>query len=215
MITQLLWTIWTQMSSVPQKADELNLSLPIITYCIDQQISENIKKFGNILVAQCLCVGWCSLYENSSVNAGHFGEKSQHYNGINYGPTLAIAFLCWPKLPCFREGWWFGCAAVLPPFLTFWGLNPIFLGNFFSSTNTKMIFWGIKTTNRYRFDVFDPILLFSLDLLGSNFQRPAAPPHTPISFQTEYPHPTPRKIGLPRFVSWKTTDKTLNGLCAT
>ena len=29
-----------------------------------------------------------------------------------------------------------------PPFLTFWGLNSIFLGYFFSSTDTKTIFLG-------------------------------------------------------------------------
>ena len=47
-----------------------------------------------------------------------------------------------------------------PPFLTFWGLNSIFWGYFFSSTNTKMIFWGIKTTNSYRFRSFRPQISF-------------------------------------------------------
>ena len=42
----------------------------------------------------------CSLHVNSWVNAGHFGEKSQHYNGINCGPMLAIVFLCRPKPLC-------------------------------------------------------------------------------------------------------------------
>ena len=32
-----------------------------------------------------------------------FFLKSQHYNGINCGPTPAKAFLRWPKPPCFRE----------------------------------------------------------------------------------------------------------------
>ena len=47
-----------------------------------------------------------------------------------------------------------------PPFLTFWGLNLIFLGYFFSSTNTKTIFWGIKTTNSYRIRSFRPQISF-------------------------------------------------------
>ena len=33
-----------------------------------------------------------SLHENSWMNTNHFGEKSHHYNGINCGPTPAIAF---------------------------------------------------------------------------------------------------------------------------
>ena len=40
------------------------------------------------------------LQENSWVNASHFGEKSENHNGINCRPTLAIAFLHWPKPPC-------------------------------------------------------------------------------------------------------------------
>ena len=41
-----------------------------------------------------------------------------------------------------------------PPFLTFWGLNSIFLGYFFSSTNTTTIFWGIRNTNSYKIPFF-------------------------------------------------------------
>ena len=63
-----------------------------------------------------------------------------------------------------------------PPFLTFWRLNSIFLGYFFSSTNTKTIFWGIKTTNSHRIRSFGPKFHFSLNLFGSNFQWPAAHP---------------------------------------
>ena len=47
-----------------------------------------------------------------------------------------------------------------PPFLTFWGLNSIFWGYFFSSANTKTIFWGIKTTNSYRIPSFRPQISF-------------------------------------------------------
>ena len=41
-----------------------------------------------------------------------------------------------------------------PPFFTLAGSSTIFLGHFFSSTNTKTIFWGIKTSNSYRIRSF-------------------------------------------------------------
>ena len=47
-----------------------------------------------------------------------------------------------------------------PPFLTFWGLNSIFLGYFFSSTNSKAIFWGTKTINFYTNRSFWPQIQF-------------------------------------------------------
>ena len=76
-----------------------------------------------------------------------------------------------------------------PPFLTFWGLNSIFLGYFFSSTNTKTIFWGIKTTNSYRIRSFRPqISFFPRIFLGPKFQRPAAHPH---QFSDRVPPPPP------------------------
>ena len=78
----------------------------------------------------------------------------------------------------------------LPPFLTFWGLNSIFLGYFFSSTNTKMIFGVLKLLIVTEFDLFGPKFHFSLHLFGSNFQRPAAPP--PSVFGPSTPPPPPR-----------------------
>ena len=45
MITWLIWTIWTSMSSVPKKADKLNLSLSLVdgTTLIIVQISTNVS----------------------------------------------------------------------------------------------------------------------------------------------------------------------------
>ena len=79
------------------------------------------------------------------------------------------------------------CASVLTPFLTFWGLNTNFGGTFSRPATPKRSFWGIKTTNPYRIRSFWPQIPFSLNLLGSNFQRPAAHPrgHTSIGFRTE------------------------------
>ena len=47
-----------------------------------------------------------------------------------------------------------------PPFFTLTGSSTIFLGYFFSSTNTKTIFCGIKTTNSYRIRSFRPQISF-------------------------------------------------------
>ena len=47
-----------------------------------------------------------------------------------------------------------------PPFFTLAGSSTIFLGYFFSSTNTKTIFCGIKTTNSYRIRSFRPQISF-------------------------------------------------------
>ena len=47
-----------------------------------------------------------------------------------------------------------------PPFFTLAGSSTIFLGYFFSSTNTKTIFCGIKTTSSYRIRSFRPQISF-------------------------------------------------------
>ena len=47
-----------------------------------------------------------------------------------------------------------------PPFFTLAGSSTIFLGYFFSSTNTKTIFCGIITTNSYRIRSFRPQISF-------------------------------------------------------
>ena len=80
-----------------------------------------------------------------------------------------------------------------PPFLTFWGLNSIFLGYFFSSTNTKTIFGVLKLPILTEFDLLGPKFNFSLDLFGSNFQRPAAHPRQfsdRVPPPPGYAHPT-------------------------
>ena len=47
-----------------------------------------------------------------------------------------------------------------PPFFTLAGSSTIFLGYFFSSTNSKVIFWGTKTTNFYKNRSFWPQIQF-------------------------------------------------------
>ena len=55
---------------------------------------------------------------------------------------------------------WYGCAAVLTPFFDILRIELDLFGVFFSSTNTKTIFWGIKTTNSYRIRSFRPQISF-------------------------------------------------------
>ena len=106
-------------------------------------------------------------------------------NGEVISPIL---YWTWPKLihaskggpQLSRGGYslyfgWYGCAAVLTPFLTFWtGLNTIFLGYFVSSTDTKTIFWGTRTTNHCRIRSFWPQFFPSIFL--DPIFRPRTPP---------------------------------------
>ena len=80
-----------------------------------------------------------------------------------------------------------------PPFLTLWGLNTIFLGYFFSSTNTKTIFLVPVLAE---LDLFGPKFHYSLDLFGSNFQQPAAHPR---QFSDQVSPPPGLLAGYPRY----------------
>ena len=63
-----------------------------------------------------------------------------------------------------------------PPFLTFWGLNSIFLGYFFSSTNTTTTFWGIRNTNSYKIRSFWPQIPFFPRSLWVQFSAASGTP---------------------------------------
>ena len=115
---------------------------------------------------------------------GFFWATNVNSEGSSPGEVHPI---CWVICKCCH----------LTPFLTFWGLNTIFLEYFFSSTNTKTIFWGTKTTTPYRiWSFWTQIPFFALDLFGSNFQWPAAHTH---QFWTEYP---PRVSNSPCRDQW-------------
>ena len=78
-----------------------------------------------------------------------------------------------------------------PPFFTLAGSSTIFLGYFFSSTNTKTIFWGIKTTNSYRIRSFRPQISFfprsfwvqfsAASGTPPSFFGPSTPPKGPVA----------------------------------
>ena len=55
---------------------------------------------------------------------------------------------------------WYICAAVLTPFFHFGRIEHDLFGAFFSSTNSKAIFWGTKTTNFYKNRSFWPQIQF-------------------------------------------------------
>ena len=55
---------------------------------------------------------------------------------------------------------WYICAAVLTPFFHFGRIEHDLFGVFFSSTNSKAIFWGTKTTNFYKNRSFWPQIQF-------------------------------------------------------
>ena len=70
------------------------------------------------------------------------------------------------------------------PFLNFWGLNTIFWGYFFWSTNTETIFWGTKPS-RIRF--FWPQIPFLPRSFRVQFSAARALPHH--VFRPSTPHP--------------------------
>ena len=83
---------------------------------------------------------------------------------------------------------WYICAAVLTPFFHFGRIEHDLFGVFFSSTNSKAIFWGTKTTNFYKNRSFWPQIQFFPRSFWVQFSaasgtppsvfRPSTPPGT-------------------------------------
>ena len=76
-----------------------------------------------------------------------------------------------------------------PPFFTLAGSSTIFLGYFFSSTNSKAIFWGTKTTNFYKNRSFWPQIQFFPRSFWVQFSVASGTP--PSVFRPSTPPPTP------------------------
>ena len=84
---------------------------------------------------------------------------------------------------------WYICAAVLTPFFHFGRIEHDLFGGIFSHPPTpKRSFGVLKLPILKEFDLLGPKFHFSLDLFGSNFQRPAAHPH---QFSDRVPPPPP------------------------
>ena len=78
-----------------------------------------------------------------------------------------------------------------PPFFTLAGSSTIFLGYFFSSTNTKTIFCGIKTTNSYRIRSFRPQISFFPRSFWVQFSAASGTPPSFFGPSTPPPPPPP------------------------
>ena len=76
-----------------------------------------------------------------------------------------------------------------PPFFTLAGSSTIFLGYFFSSTNSKAIFWGTKTTNFYKNRSFWPQIQFFPRSFWVQFSAASGTP--PSVFRPSTPPPPP------------------------
>ena len=74
-----------------------------------------------------------------------------------------------------------------PPFFTLAGSSTIFLGYFFSSTNSKAIFWGTKTTNFYKNRSFWPQIQFFPRSFWVQFSAASGTP--PSVFRPSTPPP--------------------------
>ena len=92
-----------------------------------------------------------------------------------------------------------------PPFFTLAGSSTIFLGYFFSSTNSKAIFWGTKTTNFYKNRSFWP----QIQIFPRSFwvQFSAASGTPPSVFRPSTP---PGYWQLPFFLLWFSHDLFCN-----
>ena len=117
--------------------------------------------------AQC-----CWLCHHSSPGGGGGGGGTPYVMGDTYVPRF------WP------------------PFFTLAGSSTIFLGYFFSSTNTKTIFCGIKTTNSYRIRSFRPQISFFPRSFWVQFSAASGTPPSFFGPSTPPPPPPPPPPGL-------------------
>ena len=84
MITQLIWTIWTLMSSVPKKADKLNLSLSLLTFsCCVVSVAIWCQLWWNLVTS--LCFQWRPLAKCSTTS-------------VAWVYAVTIARLWWTRL---------------------------------------------------------------------------------------------------------------------
>ena len=81
-----------------------------------------------------------------------------------------------------------------PPFFTLAGSSTIFLGYFFSSTNSKAIFWGTKTTNFYKNRSFWPQIQFFPRSFWVQFSAASGTPPSVFRPSTPPPGVIPLKI---------------------
>ena len=108
---------------------------------------------------------------------------------------------CWPTDGVWSRGGgyslcdgWYICAAVLTPFFHFGRIEHDLFGVFFSSTNSKAIFWGTKTTNFYKNRSFWPQIQFFPRSFWVQFSAASGTP--PSVFRPSTPPPPPPPPGV-------------------
>ena len=92
---------------------------------------------------------------------------------------------------------WYMCAAVLTPFFHFGRIEHDLFGVFFSSTNSKAIFWGTKTTNFYKNRSFWPQIQFFPRSFWVQFSVASGTPHQFSGRVPPPPPPPPPGMGIP------------------
>ena len=117
-----------------------------------------------------------------------------------HGNVLCITAHLWGihhslwKFYVIARGWgyslcdgWYICAAVLTPFFHFGRIEHDLFGVFFSSTNSKAIIWGTKTTNFYKNRSFWPQIQFFPRSFWVQFSAASGTP--PSVFRPSTPPP--------------------------
>ena len=114
MITRLIWTIWTPMSSVPKKADKLNLSLFLssILKC-DRKINSEMRAVPTRVGVNSIpeLELWLNSNSNSGIGIGIGIEIGGIENGIgieNPGIGIGIGIENWNWIfrNCYRSNNW-------------------------------------------------------------------------------------------------------------
>ena len=102
MITRIIWTIWTPMSSVPQKADKLNLSLSFLywhSYLHILQVLVRTRKFHTrpALPVDYSMVGvWCRVtYSKGPGDYSMFGVWFRVNHSMCRGDYSMVGVWCW------------------------------------------------------------------------------------------------------------------------
>ena len=97
------------------------------------------------------------------------------------------SWMDWARGGYFLCDGWYIYAAVLTPFFHFGRIEHDLFGVFFSSTNSKAIFWGIKTTNFYKNRSFWPQIQFFPRSFWVQFSAASGTP--PSVFRPSTPPP--------------------------
>ena len=135
------------------------------------------------------------INDNSSHNFYHGTRALLSWHVQNFDlieSSGSCLFMLLPGGYSLCDGWYI-CAAVLTPFFHFGRIEHDLFGVFFSSTNSKAIFWGTKTTNFYKNRSFWPQIQFFPRSFWVQFSAASGTP--PSVFRPSTPPPPPPPPG--------------------